>query len=161
MALPPQKLREIVLQMLYSIEMGNPDEKEIVALFMKELNVSKKNVTQAWERAQLVFRNFSELDTLITNVSNEYRFERIQRVERNILRLGVYEMIYDETVPPRVAISEAVRLAKKFGTPEAGNFVNAIIDAILKSCIGDEVNEEEIKKTFDLLNQQEQAHDKH
>jgi N utilization substance protein B len=68
---------------------------------------------------------------MIAETSKEYELNRIPRVERNLLRLGAYEICYSD-VPPKVAINEAVRLTKKFATDESGNFINAILDAIFK-----------------------------
>lgn len=70
---------------------------------------------------------------MITEHSTSYEFERIPRIERNVLRLGVYEIMYDSDIPPKVAIAEAIRLTRKFATPESATFVNAILDSILKS----------------------------
>ena len=73
-----------------------------------------------------------EIDQSITTHSKEYEFDRIPRVEKNLIRLGVFEMKYSKETPPKVAISEAIRLARKFATHESAKFVNAILDAIYK-----------------------------
>ena len=72
------------------------------------------------------------IDQMISETAKEYEFDRIPRVERNVLRLGVYEIYFSKTVPPKVAITEAVRLAKKFSSAESGSFINAILDALYK-----------------------------
>ena len=71
-----------------------------------------------------------EIDPMIQKVSNEYVLERIALVERNIIRLAIHEMLISKDVPPKVVIAEAIRLARKFATPEAANYVNAILDAL-------------------------------
>jgi N utilization substance protein B len=70
------------------------------------------------------------IDEKITSLSPDYSFARISRVEKTILRLGVYEILFDDLIPPLVAISEAIRLTRKFGTPESARFVNAILDRV-------------------------------
>lgn len=140
MSLPQQKFREIVFQMLFSIDLGRATEEDMLPLLMAELSVTKQSVRKAQERVRRIIEKQAEIDALIAKSSISYSFERIQSIERNILRLGTFELLYDADIPPKVAISEAVRLARKFGTPESGNFVNAILDSIYKASIGEFVD---------------------
>jgi len=73
-----------------------------------------------------------EIDALIGERTVGWRFERLALVDRNVLRLGVYELLFSPDVPPEVAIDEAVELAKKYGTENARAFVNGILDRIWK-----------------------------
>lgn len=130
MALSQQKFREIVFQLLYSQEIANPDSDLMTELMMAELEVSKKNVKNAQERALHVFEKNAEIDALIESASTSYDIERIQTVTKNILRLGVFELLFDDAVPPKVAISEAIRLSKKFCSLESASFVNAVLDRL-------------------------------
>lgn len=132
MALPQQKFREIVFQILYSIDMGKSGKEEIVPLLAEELKVSKKVIYEAYERVESIVSKLDEIDAKIAKTSTSYDFERIQSVERNILRLGVFELFFDDAIPEKVAIAEAVRLSKKFGTLESLTFVNAILDNLYK-----------------------------
>lgn len=132
MTLPKQKFREIVFLALFSMDMGNEDESEIVELIMEELKVTKKQGHDGYRRALEIFQKREDLDTRITEASTAYEFERIPSVERNVLRLGLYEMLVDEELPDLVAIAEAIRLSRKFSTPESSSFVNAILDNLLK-----------------------------
>lgn len=132
MPLPQPKFREIVLQLLYSYDMGHAVAEDMITLLMTELEVTKQSVVRADERVQQIRKRLPELDAQIAEVSQSYAFERIQSVERNVLRLGVYELLYDDTIPKKVAIAEALRLARKFGSPEAVAFVNAVLDTIAK-----------------------------
>ena len=131
MALPQKKLRELVFQFLFSYNLGKPEEKELILLMMQELSVSKKNAYFAWEKVSDLLKVQDQIDSLIDSVSDTYSFDRIHSVEKNVLRLGVYEMRFDESIPEKVAISEAIRLTKKFSTPESISFVNAILDKLL------------------------------
>ena len=131
MALVPQKLREIVLQSLFSFDMGCQDEERLAKLLMEQYSTARKTTREAVAEAKKVHASIDELDPLIAEVSVSYDFDRIQIVEKNILRLGIYELKIDKK-PAKIVLSEAVRLAKKFGSPEAAGFVNALLDAIYK-----------------------------
>jgi N utilization substance protein B len=136
MAISPQKLREIIFQLLYSSDFAGTSDEEMVALCMKELRVSKQVMRQALVVKQAVLAKQTEIDEAIAHYSKSYDFERIPRIERNILRLGVFELLYAENLPAKVAIAEAIRLTRKFATPEAGSFVNAILDALYQERVG-------------------------
>lgn len=130
MALSPQKFREIVLQLLYSYDFFSADEEDMIHCMMEELCVTKKTMKEATERQQKVFALVEEIDALIAKSSVSYEVERIGRIEKSILRLGVYELCIEKELPPKVVISEAIRLARKFSTAESGAFINAILDAL-------------------------------
>jgi len=151
MAIPQQKFREIVFQLLYSFDLGKSEEDHMVPLIMKQLSVTRKAVKEASVRGQKVLAVLPELDKVIGKTSKSYSFERIQSVERNLLRMSVYELLYDPDIPPKVAIAEAVRLARKFGSPESATFVNAVLDAIYKSSQGVKVDPKSIHTSFEKL----------
>jgi|SRR5579872_15926 len=130
MAVPQQKLREIVFQLLYSHDFAAVEEEEIIPFLMKELCVAKSALYLAGEKRRAVEEKQKEIDQRIAGASDAYAFARIPGVERNILRLGVYELFYDPLIPPKVAIAEAIRLARKFATPQGATFVNAILDTL-------------------------------
>lgn len=132
MALPPQKFREIVFQILYSRDFDPGDEEEMIPFMMQELKVTKRIMLDAHVRMNQVLAQQEGIDAQIRTASTEYSFDRISRVERTILRLGLFEIFFDSGVPPIVAIAEAIRLCRKFGTPESAHFVNAILDGIYK-----------------------------
>ena len=157
MALPPQKFREIVFQLLYGHDMGPAEEKDMVNLIMQELAVTKKSVMAGQERVHALLSQLSEIDNVIGKTVHSYEFERIQSVERNILRLGAYELLFDSSIPSVVAIAEAVRLAKKFGTPESASFVNAVLDAIYKSSKGEAIDIRTLEQQAEALKQSEKA----
>ena len=138
MSLSQKKFRELVLQLLYSLEFGNTDEEALVRMMMKELSVTKRSVLEALERVRAIQGKASVIDDYIAKVSQSYSLTRIQSLERNILRLAGYELLFDESIPPKVAITEAVRLTRKFGTPEGASFVNALLDEIYHKDTGEE-----------------------
>lgn len=135
MSLDVKKFREMVFQMLYSCDSSGTEEMDLVAMMMHELKVTKKAASEAYNRVQTILKDLPEIDEKIRGVSTEYQFKRISSVEKNLLRLGVYELFYDKGLPPKVVIAEAIRLCRKFGTPESSQFVNAILDLIYKGVV--------------------------
>ena len=130
MAFSQQKMREIVFQLLYSWDFAYGAEADMTDMIMRQLAVTKKVVRNAMEQVQLIRERRDEIDQLISGMSKSYDFPRIPRIERNVLRLGVFELFFTDGIPPKVAISEAIRLCRKFATPEAASFINAILDAL-------------------------------
>jgi N utilization substance protein B len=150
-------MREIVFLLLYSLDTGMNEEHTSLALIMRELQVSRSNVYQALARALRMREQQPALDALIIKSVQGYSFERIQCVERNILRLAIFELTGDGEVPPKAAISEAMRLARKFATPESANFINAVLDAIYKSSIGESPDARAIEASAQKKEAQESA----
>lgn len=131
MALQIQKLREIVFHLLFSHDFESLKE-DLFPFLMEHHKITKKSLYEAQEIVGELKKHREEIDAAIQANSKEYEFDRIPRVEKNLLRLGIYEMNFSKEVPPKVAISEAIRLARKFSTAESAHFVNAILDTIYK-----------------------------
>lgn len=128
-----RKFREIVFQMIYSRDINDSVEVKGLSSMLDQFVVTRKALHQAFAKVEKVFASLEEIDLLISKFSKDYDFKRISQVERNILRLGIYELKFEGELPPKVALAEAVRLSRKFGTPEGGAFVNAVLDAIFQS----------------------------
>ncbi|MCU0679538.1 MAG: transcription antitermination factor NusB [Planctomycetes bacterium] len=90
-----------------------------------------------------VMKNIRAVDTYITKYATEWPLEQITIVDRNILRIGVYELIFDEGIPAKVAINEAIEIAKTFGSESSGKFVNGVLGAIYKDM---QVKENDVKE---------------
>jgi len=158
MALSQQKFREIVFQLLYSQELGHPSDDLMIDLMMNELSVSKRNVRLALERVQQIQQHLTEIDQSISSVSTSYDFERIQTVTKTILRVGVFELFFDSHIPPKVAIAEAIRLSRKFSTPESASFANALLDQLYRQKEGQHVDLTTMEKlTLSLKESEETA----
>ncbi len=132
MAFSQQKFREIVFQLLFSQDFVQIEE-EILDFMMHQLAVTKSTMRKALEKGKLVAFHFSEIDEIIRRFSSAYDIDRIGKVERTILRLGIYELCYEPEIPSKVVIAEAIRLARKFSTAESSLFVNAVLDAYFQS----------------------------
>jgi len=133
MTLPKQKFRELIFQILFSRHFSEGTEFNDVGFYMEQLKTTKRVVVQAAEIALKIHELKPELDSKIAKASTSYEVDRIQSVEMNILRLSLYEILHDEEVPGEVAISEGIRLAKKFSTKESISFINAILDHLYKN----------------------------
>jgi transcription antitermination protein NusB len=164
MSVPIQKFRELVFQLLYSYDLGRSKDEDMLELLSKELSLTRKIVREAQERVHQIRMHLDELDAFISKISHSYAFERIQTVEKNILRLGMYELLFDTSIPHKVVIAEAKRLARKFSTKESASFVHALLDAAYRTHMGEKVNQEELLKSVDQLKEiekiSEEAHEK-
>lgn len=133
MTLPRQKLRELVFEILFSYQFSSVEEEEILSFLMKEHSISKKNVKEALLIKQGIAKRLADVDLCIEKNSQEYEFERIPSVEKTILRMQIFDILYNEQIPGKVAISEGIRLAKKFSTSQGATFVNALLDVVYQS----------------------------
>ena len=129
--------REAAIQILYSIDAGNSDDFEEGRERFWSLHTAKAKVrARGEELAQQVMARLEEIDETISRSTANYQLERLSVVDRNILRLAVYEMLFDDEVPNPVAINEGIEIAKGFGTPESGRFVNGVLDRIRRDLEG-------------------------
>ena len=122
-----REAREFVLSALYQREFRDTSLKEMLA----EINPGDQRSYIERVFAGIIARR-DEIDALISQRTVGWRFERLAFIDRNILRLGIFELLYLPEVPPEVAIDEAVELCKKYGTDNARVFVNGILDRIWK-----------------------------
>ena len=127
-----RKARELALQMLFQHDMaGNPPDM-IIGTF-EDLQKSKPNTREFAER---IFRgtldHLGEIDEMIQAQAENWRLSRMAVVDRNIIRMSVYEFMHEDDTPKLVIIDEAVEIAKKFGTQKSSQFINGILDGILK-----------------------------
>ena len=135
MALPIKKLREIIFQVLYSQSFALSEEGDVCKFVMSEMKVTRKTMKIVWHRVQSVIILFKEIDNILKDLSINYHIDRISLVEKNILRLFIYEISFYNKIEPKIAIAEAIRLCRKFSTPEGANFVNAILDKLYKKIV--------------------------
>ena len=127
------KAREYVVQMLYQVDITGGNWQETLKNFW-EFNEQENIPAELKEfSAELlggVAEHMQEIDRKISKYAANWQLERMAFVDRNIMRLGCFELIFREDIPPKVAINEAVELAKKYSGSESGKFVNAILDQI-------------------------------
>ncbi|MBM3193565.1 MAG: hypothetical protein FJZ59_04970 [Chlamydiae bacterium] len=133
MQLPRRKQRELLLQLLFSWEISNEVTLgDRAGLLMESLEVSKKNVLGMEEKFQQIIDDISHIDEILAKASLEYSLERVSLIDKNILRIAIFEIL-TEKEEPKIVIEEALRLSKKFSSPEAVSYVHAIVDEVNKS----------------------------
>jgi len=127
-----RKAREIALQVLFQLEVGekNFTPEQAFSLFCRNFEAPAETRNFAWDLVSGVRSNLADLDGRLSQASEHWRIDRMSLVDRNILRLALFEMIYLDDIPIKVSLNEAVDLGKKFGTDESGSFVNGILDHI-------------------------------
>jgi len=126
--------REAALQMLFAIEATETDQEQAMGDFWRELPGDAEGRPYADEAVRGVRASLVDLDARIVKASKNWRLERMTRVDRNLLRLGAWELVQKADVPRAVILDEAVELAKRFGTEESGAFVNGVLDRIADDC---------------------------
>lgn len=129
MPLPPQKFIEVVFQMLYGFDFLKGEEEEIISMMMDQLKITKSKAREAYNYVKKIVKHIDAIDEKISKASKNYKLNRIAKVELNILRVSIYEMLYGN-LHPSIAIAEAIRLCRKFSTPAGANFINAILDVV-------------------------------
>ena len=123
--------REWALQFLYQAEFAGDRSREDLERFWGHFHPEGPGVpAYLRELAAGVASHQEELDALIVRYSEHWRLERMTVVDRNLLRLAVFELLYQPKVPPKVVLNEAVELAKRFGSDDSSAFVNGILDRI-------------------------------
>ncbi len=126
-----RKARECALQMLFQFDLARQPVDELIRTYWGELAEAADDVKDfANDLVIGVIDNFNEIDERIRHRTEHWRISRMAVVDRNLLRLAVYEFVYQPSTPKTVAINEALEIARRFSTHEATQFVNGILDAI-------------------------------
>jgi N utilization substance protein B len=120
----------MAIQVLYQVDMAQSDIGEALRLFCEHFKAPDSIRDFAFELANGVHQYREEIDTLIRRLSEHWRLERMSAVDRNILRLAIFELLYRADIPAKVSINEAVDLGKKYGSEDSGSFINGILDRI-------------------------------
>lgn len=124
-----REIREHIFLMLFRKDFYNTEElNEQMKLYMTELEeASQEENSYLEQRFQSVVEKSGEIDAILSDISSGWKLNRMGKVDLTILRLAVYEIRYDEEIPVKVAINEAVELAKKFGGDDSPGFVNGVL----------------------------------
>ncbi|MBI4268567.1 transcription antitermination factor NusB [Candidatus Uhrbacteria bacterium] len=130
--------RTLVVQTLYEWDFHHRDEKDIPEILEYNFSEFAPDFSDGGFAQALidgVFRNRETIDRYITEYAPEWPLEAITIIDRTILRLGIYEMVYDDDIPARVAINEAIELAKAYGGQASSKFVNGVLGSIYKKIL--------------------------
>ena len=123
-----RELREHIFEILFRVEfMDDQDMEEQMDLFFEDLAAEAEDVNYMKNKYLAIREKMAEIDKTIDEKSTGWKTSRMGKVELTILRLAVYEMLFDEDVPVTVAINEAVEIAKKFGGDDTPAFVNGVL----------------------------------
>lgn len=127
-----RKARECALQLLYQYELTQGSVAHISETFWEEQQTDQETRDFAEELVAGVRAQLEKVDAIISEYSAHWKVHRMAAVDKNVLRLGVYELMFRQDIPTRVTLNEAVEIAKRFGTEESGAFVNGILDQVAK-----------------------------
>lgn len=153
-----RKAREVALQVLYELDVVKMEVREAVSLFWSHFTAPEEVFEPFWDyfdnpedarkrhlknfSVSAETKNFStlliegawqkrhEIDKVISDCSEHWSISRMSRVDRSILRMAVYELLYCEDIPPKVTLNEAIDLGKTYGSENSGSFINGILDAL-------------------------------
>ena len=129
-------VRTVVLQSLYEWDFYD-GKKDLVLILERNLEEFAAGIDEpdfAWRILKGIIEHLKEIDAVIVRVAPEWPIEKIAVIDRNILRIGLYELLYadPEEVPPKVAINEAIEVAKNYGGPNSARFINGVLGTVYR-----------------------------
>ena len=132
-----RQAREAALQTLYQVDVGGVDPENAIAATAELNKTSPEELSFTRELVFGSINHMSEIDHTISKLSKDWNLQRLARVDHNIMRMAIYEIIYRDDIPPGVTINEAVELAKAYGGKDSGKFVNGILGMLIKNSTAD------------------------
>ena len=134
-----RKARELALQMLYEYDVAGTEPQEMFRR-SDDLKNSSEGVRDFTKRlVSGTLSNRDRLDAIISRQADHWRLARMPVVDRNILRLALFELLHEPDTPRPVVIDEALEIAKRFSTPKSSQFINGILDGVLKARRGEPI----------------------
>jgi N utilization substance protein B len=136
-----REVRELALRMLFELDLGKQPEDEVIRAGLAQSHLDEKHqaLTEELVRGTLAHRD--QIDTRVAALATDWALDRQAAVDRNILRLASYEMLYRPDSPVAAVVNEAVELAKKYSTAESGRFVNGVLGALARQPRGETEDE--------------------
>lgn len=128
-----RRAREVALQLLYQVDLNPAADAYLLKQNIAELIEDPDLQDFCWHLLSGVLDKRDELDEKITAAAENWTIERMAPTDRNAIRIGAFEL-YHESTPPRVAIDEAIELARKYGSAQSSQFVNGILDQLFSQC---------------------------
>ncbi|QBD79169.1 transcription antitermination factor NusB [Ktedonosporobacter rubrisoli] len=125
-----RQARMIALQTLYEYDTASHQPEEVLQRHAQERHLHPKVVEYAGELVHGVCNHVAEIDAHIQSAAREWPLQQMARIDKNILRLAIYEILFNNTVPAKAAINEAVELAKIFGSDTSSRFINGVLGTI-------------------------------
>jgi transcription antitermination factor NusB len=127
--------RELALKFLYQSEFNPDDLESQVDQFCRRSGTQVEIIAFMRVLVEKVFTLSEEIDIQLKKFSDHWTLERMSLVDRSILRLGICELVFETSTPPKVVINEAVEIAKKFSTKDSPDFINGILDKVYKETL--------------------------
>ena len=127
-----RKARECALQILFQLEFNSADPKDLIRQYWTYQKASPDIMEYGEWLVAKIRSEKPAIDQAIQGASKNWRLERMARVDRNLLRLAAFELLFLPKIPPKVVINEAVEMAKRYGSEDSGPFINGILDQIQK-----------------------------
>ena len=123
-----RKAREVTLQVLYALDVHGIDPRESIALFWANFDAPEEARPFSSLLIEGTWNNLKQIDSLIGGSSENWTISRMSRVDKSILRMAVYELLFCRDIPPKVTLNEAIDLGKVYGSENSGAFINGILD---------------------------------
>jgi len=130
-----RQARELAMQALFYMDIRKDASEETLEYFCDCFCPSKKSRPFFRKLVNGVLGKKGQIDALVERFSQNWNISRMSCVDRNVMRIAIYEMLYCDDIPPKVSINEAVDIGKKFGTQESGAFINGIMDSIREALL--------------------------
>src|SRR6185369_4492825 len=127
-----RRSRELALQMLFQMDMGTVQLPDLEANFLPQASAPEAAKMMALRMVRETWARISEIDKHLRGLAANWDLTRMAAVDRNILRLAAYEILFEPDIPKSVAINEAIEIVKKFSTDDSSKFVNGILDKLDK-----------------------------
>ena len=130
-----RRSRELALQMLFQMDMGTVQLKDLEENFLPQASAPEGAKVMALLMVRNTWDKLADIDRHLRDLAENWDLARMAAVDRNILRLATYEIIYDSEIPKSVAINEAIEIVKRYSTEDSGKFVNGILDKLEKQAL--------------------------
>ena len=130
-----RKSREFALQVLYQLDITKQDVIKTLAQFQDHFSGNEERDNFMERLAIGVLEHCQEIDLLIEKYSENWRLDRMNIIDRAILRMATFELLYCEEIPPKVTLNEAIELGRQFGSEDSGSFINGILDRIQNEAV--------------------------
>lgn len=125
-----RKARELAFKVLFQVDQVKAEPREAFNYLVEEKPLAEKDLVFAWSLIEGSINKIEDIDSLLASFSKEWTVQRMSSVDRNLLRLASYEILYLDKAQPVVAIDEALEIAKRYSEPASVGFINAILDKI-------------------------------
>lgn len=128
------KARECALKILYAADIRKEPEVEYAWIFWESCPTMKNEIKEfSIFLVEGISKNKDLIDSLISKYATNWQIQRMPAIDRNILRLATFELLFADDIPPKVSINEAIEMAKRYGDKDSGKFVNGVLDKINKT----------------------------